>query len=122
MIRRPPRPTRTDTLFPYTTLFRSLARLRVDADHRLVRTSQIHRVERQIRHVPDVGFLARGKRLLDRILMGARKRGVDKVADVRMARIHRQLIAVFDAMADRVARSEETTSELQSPMRIPYAD
>src|SRR3546814_10554771 len=24
MIRRPPRPTRTDTLFPYTTLFRSL--------------------------------------------------------------------------------------------------
>src|SRR3546814_1587485 len=72
MIRRPPRPTRTDTLFPYTTLFRSLARLRVDADHRLVRTSQIHRVERQIRHVPDVGFLARGKRLLDRILMGAR--------------------------------------------------
>src|SRR3546814_4096620 len=26
MIRRPPRSTRTDTLFPYTTLFRSLAR------------------------------------------------------------------------------------------------
>src|SRR3546814_17981514 len=29
MIRRPPRPTRTDTLFPYTTLFRSRRRLRV---------------------------------------------------------------------------------------------
>src|SRR3546814_11218160 len=28
MIRRPPRSTRTDTLFPYTTLFRSLVRLR----------------------------------------------------------------------------------------------
>src|SRR3546814_3212246 len=27
MIRRPPRSTRTDTLFPYTTLFRSLYRL-----------------------------------------------------------------------------------------------
>src|SRR3546814_2886645 len=27
MIRRPPRSTRTDTLFPYTTLFRSLARV-----------------------------------------------------------------------------------------------
>src|SRR3546814_12553591 len=27
MIRRPPRSTRTDTLFPYTTLFRSHARL-----------------------------------------------------------------------------------------------
>src|SRR3546814_13196657 len=26
MIRRPPRSTRTDTLFPYTTLFRSLVR------------------------------------------------------------------------------------------------
>src|SRR3546814_8640995 len=28
MIRRPPRSTRTDTLFPYTTLFRSIARPR----------------------------------------------------------------------------------------------
>src|SRR3546814_2719645 len=34
MIRRPPSSTRTDTLFPYTTLFRSLlgARLAVDVD------------------------------------------------------------------------------------------
>src|SRR3546814_5659380 len=35
MIRRPPRSTRTDTLFPYTTLFRSLknyGKLRVYAD------------------------------------------------------------------------------------------
>src|SRR3546814_9428552 len=30
MIRRPPRSTRTDTLFPYTTLFRSRALLRGD--------------------------------------------------------------------------------------------
>src|SRR3546814_6865870 len=30
MIRRPPRSTRTDTLFPYTTLFRSLKRLGTD--------------------------------------------------------------------------------------------
>src|SRR3546814_4957622 len=40
MIRRPPRSTRTDTLFPYTTLFRSVpARLELDrlaraGDHR----------------------------------------------------------------------------------------
>src|SRR3546814_20520953 len=34
MIRRPPRSTRTDTLFPYTTLFRSQhGILRHDADH-----------------------------------------------------------------------------------------
>src|SRR3546814_18524101 len=30
MIRRPPRATRTDTLFPYTTLFRSKATIRPD--------------------------------------------------------------------------------------------
>src|SRR3546814_2718299 len=30
MIRRPPRSTRTDTLFPYTTLFRSLANNKTD--------------------------------------------------------------------------------------------
>src|SRR3546814_4069735 len=33
MIRRPPRSTRTDTLFPYTTLFRSVA-VRMDARNR----------------------------------------------------------------------------------------
>src|SRR3546814_7555405 len=32
MIRRPPRPTRTDTLFPYTTLFRSRGEARLFAD------------------------------------------------------------------------------------------
>src|SRR3546814_7918793 len=32
MIRRPPRSTRTDTLFPYTTLFRSDARTGMRAD------------------------------------------------------------------------------------------
>src|SRR3546814_19945976 len=33
MIRRPPRATRTDTLFPYTTLFRSSGLLRARAAH-----------------------------------------------------------------------------------------
>src|SRR3546814_15053325 len=37
MIRRPPRATRTDTLFPYTTLFRS-GRLRVPVTVRLARS------------------------------------------------------------------------------------
>src|SRR3546814_3115936 len=36
MIRRPPRSTRTDTLFPYTTLFRSRRAFRGQA-HRLLR-------------------------------------------------------------------------------------
>src|SRR3546814_5789167 len=33
MIRRPPRSTRTDTLFPYTTLFRSAVRVGRDCNH-----------------------------------------------------------------------------------------
>src|SRR3546814_13454642 len=33
MIRRPPRSTRTDTLFPYTTLFRSAGGDRLSAGH-----------------------------------------------------------------------------------------
>src|SRR3546814_11910737 len=36
MIRRPPRSTRTDTLFPYTTLFRSVAKTIADDDSRAV--------------------------------------------------------------------------------------
>src|SRR3546814_3334660 len=50
MIRRPPRSTRTDTLFPYTTLFRSLLVMperrtccRVD----LVRTNQVAAAKRR---------------------------------------------------------------------------
>src|SRR3546814_18195184 len=63
MIRRPPRSTLTDTLFPYTTLFRSLVDIaggaaQVDAavgealavfaaQHRALR-SEDHRLERQV--------------------------------------------------------------------------
>src|SRR3546814_8599117 len=48
MIRRPPRSTRTDTLFPYTTLFRSLFRPRADAERDQDR-------RRAGRHHPDPG-------------------------------------------------------------------
>src|SRR3546814_4795795 len=37
MLRRPPRSTRTDTLFPYTTLFRSLVRGQRSWHHHRVR-------------------------------------------------------------------------------------
>src|SRR3546814_2941933 len=40
MIRRPPRSTRTDTLFPYTTLFRSPVRLRAATRWRRVRVAK----------------------------------------------------------------------------------
>src|SRR3546814_5380048 len=81
MIRRPPRSTRTDTLFPYTTLFRSrLSGLRGRS----------------------CGFLRRGGHL---------RAQAQKVADG---------IAEFGPV-ERVERSEEHTSELQSLMRISYA-
>src|SRR3546814_20377325 len=43
MIRRPPRSTRTDTLFPYTTLFRSLLGMGRNKllDHRVKQVSEI---------------------------------------------------------------------------------
>src|SRR3546814_19689465 len=42
MIRRPPRSTRTDTLFPYTTLFRSMPRSECDEDPDRTCSSGIH--------------------------------------------------------------------------------
>src|SRR3546814_17096506 len=59
MIRRPPRSTRTDTLFPYTTLFRSFLdlRLRVDA---------LARVERALDHrAADVDQFAQQREVVD---------------------------------------------------------
>src|SRR3546814_8814712 len=49
MIRRPPRSTRTDTLFPYTTLFRSLEEVRrVHRAFGFARTDQrVHLVDEQ---------------------------------------------------------------------------
>src|SRR3546814_16732801 len=76
MIRRPPRATRTDTLFPYTTLFRSrLARL----DHRRIQLTlrtqpQRHRILGG--DVGDVPVAAPADRL-DR-----RARGADQHTDL----------------------------------------
>src|SRR3546814_8808795 len=96
MIRRPPRPTRTDTLFPYTTLFRS------DRQRRPRRSPGAHSVpvKRQI------GILEERPVAID-----------------ITAQLAEQLQARGIANADDVARerSEEHTSELQSLMRISYA-
>src|SRR3546814_3661674 len=60
MIRRPPRSTRTDTLFPYTTLFRSHAEAqaegiaRVDLADGLVVEGLVH-VFRQMEEIAEVG-------------------------------------------------------------------
>src|SRR3546814_1237558 len=51
MIRRPPRSTRTDTLFPYTTLFRShLQQPHPEADQRDVQHHQQHVADKEAGH------------------------------------------------------------------------
>src|SRR3546814_12947154 len=73
MIRRPPRSTRTDTLFPYTTLFRSLLvgqdlfeALAVLAVHRLEDfvDDRVRQVIDQVGQVVDVEVLDRGDDLV----------------------------------------------------------
>src|SRR3546814_8489910 len=99
MIRRPTRTTRTDTLFPYTTLFRSAVRRRAaDAGDRPHPT---HRCQ----------FAA--ARRADR-RAGTGHRAADRRGDPQ---------AEGEGADDPAggARSEEHTSELQSLMRISYA-
>src|SRR3546814_7379146 len=125
MIRRPPRSTRTYTLFPYTTLFRS-------------------RAARQLRHVVEdlalalhfSSFLRRGAdRPIDNMAAGGahinrvrrpvlpwrpgRGRGC---GGFRRASIRRRFFTLRQITRDSPRpRSEEHTSELQSLMRISYA-
>src|SRR3546814_8962620 len=102
MIRRPPGSTRTDTLVPYTTLFRSTVdggSARGESEH-----AAIH---------------------LDELAVGDRQRreGVDRPAAVP-DRGELRHPAGDDGVIEAVAehpRSEEHTSELQSLMRISYA-
>src|SRR3546814_2515819 len=46
MIRRPPRSTRTDTLFPYTTLFRSAGAIERDERDDVAEIGRLHRRKR----------------------------------------------------------------------------
>src|SRR3546814_3440536 len=102
MIRRPPRSTRTDTLFPYTTLFRSICRGQAPG----------YAVEYPYRPAP------------------GRRSGEDETYQRHPACRIRDLCPA-DQLSDSAARhraaslhagrSEEHTSELQSLMRISYA-
>src|SRR3546814_3349315 len=96
MIRRPPRSTRTDTLFPDTTLFRSdrgEARHLGGVRHRLIEAV--------------MGDVADGE------AHGGYDPGAMKMLDCCRA--------CFETPALETSRSEEHTSELQSLMRISYA-
>src|SRR3546814_8829630 len=117
MIRRPPRSTRTDTLFPYTTLFRSL---RYDGAERIQR--RYHAELAVILHaqvaVARIGIFPRQAEHRVTVL--------DQVADQRVVRRQVEDVVLHDPRRhdqDRLGphRSEEHTSELQSLMRISYA-
>src|SRR3546814_4459862 len=92
MIRRPPRSTRTATLFPYTTLFRS---------------------RRAVRHAISGG---------DRADRAGLQRLPARPAATRRGGHRRHVRDAGGAAdPGRAPRSEEHTSELQSLMRISYA-
>src|SRR3546814_4712722 len=100
MIRRPPRSTRTDTLFPYTTLFRSAEGGVEGCRHR----GRDGAGDRPLEAAP--GGLC---------LRGLRRRG-------RQAEAGKGSLRQIAVRSRRIARrSEEHTSELQSLMRISYA-
>src|SRR3546814_9188715 len=101
MIRRPPRSTRTDTLFPYTTLFRSDARRRLDNPLLVQLVAQIP--EQLVEHL----------KIKQRRWAMARSH---VKADGKLARVR-----FHSAPICLKPRSEEHTSELQSLMRISYA-
>src|SRR3546814_7611139 len=108
MIRRPPRSTRTDTLFPYTTLFRSHAQ-DPGTDDRAVAGAPSDQ-ERDPHPLPE-HRLFRSRRLWRRRRRLALLQQVGAAADPQRGGDARR--------AD--PRSEEHTSELQSLMRISYA-
>src|SRR3546814_6460786 len=95
MIRRPPRSTRTDTLFPYTTLFRSSTRIRV------------------IKALLTIRRIACSQGVLVNPSGGQTCLRTSPEPTPACTRRNPSSI--------RRARSEEHTSELQSLMRISYA-
>src|SRR3546814_8055103 len=115
MIPRPPRSTRTDTLFPYTTLFRShtivTLQKRYGAYSLLgaeLRTGRTH----QIRvHLASAGFP----------IVGDEKYGSDAVREKFSARGFKRMFLHACRLEIPHPRSEEHTSELQSLMRTSYA-
>src|SRR3546814_6951158 len=107
MLRRPTRTTRTDTLFPDTTLFRSARSL-----DRLADPGDDDRVFLFLRGGRGGVLRHRGHRGDQQGRAGAGQQGGAERAEL-ITRIH--------FVSPNIDRSEEHTSELQSLMRISYA-
>src|SRR3546814_2563874 len=104
MIRRPPRSTRTDTLFPYTTLFRSSARRAGSGAGREYPALAPPVAARD--RLPALGHSCGPAGLAHRVARPDARGGRQGVPVRRIG---------------PRGRSEEHTSELQSLMRISYA-
>src|SRR3546814_1914248 len=127
MIRRPPRSTRTDTLFPYPTLFRSALDPGAVLAVGLALAGDAHDADdgALVAAMVEEGFVARlhgaqvqaGGVVADAVPVGrAVADEVVPAVDVRL-RFH-QPVGHACPLVD--GRSEEHTSELQSLMRISY--
>src|SRR3546814_16825853 len=86
MIRRPPRSTRTDTLFPYTTLFRSIKVSVVDsATQQCIASSQYPDIESEI-IVKNVGWAEQDPEMwwehVQKAILRLNKPGVYKPLDI----------------------------------------
>src|SRR3546814_4548486 len=95
MIRRPPISTRTDTLFPYTTLFRSMLAIKESMKRR--RRYSVNQL------------------LHDTLTQALKLRPLDEIEREREDARAKYTVELA------AKRSEEHTSELQSLMRISYA-
>src|SRR3546814_5672473 len=97
MIRRTPRSTRTDTLFPYPTLFRSI-------EHRATR-----------------GHAAAARQYNERTAFMCNLEPRATTLEFQFAPALVEVGRQFASLIELNDRSEEHTSELQSLMRISYA-
>src|SRR3546814_6468042 len=122
MRRRPPRSTRTDTLFPYTTLFRSCGPHDAYAGRQgpclAVRAEGAQRRDaRRDRIVPrDHEGASCALHRSQGTVRCPRPRSPPAVSGLRSQERH-----PTKSGSSRIGRSEEHTSELQSLMRISYA-
>src|SRR3546814_9355485 len=118
-IRRPPRSTRTDTLFPYTTLFRSQAAggARLFGRHADQPRQPVLGHRLGAHHVPGMHQDRRAQ-----VSGGLEEREQLRCVEVPVADVRADLHALQPELVDAaLPRSEEQTSELQSLMRISYA-
>src|SRR3546814_3456303 len=116
MIRRPPRSTRTDTLFPYTTLVRSPELLNKDVGET---ERQIRLVFQRAREKSEEGWPV--IIFFDEMDSMFRTRGTGISSDMESTIVPQLLVEIDGVETLKNVRSEEHTSELQSLMRISYA-